>query len=133
MTNRETEIILRQVLEKQGFELNPQRVHGEHGVDILAKMDDRSLHIECIGYKKSGSARAKDFFEGFFRSVSRLNDDARECIIALPSDHKIGINRRVSQHRVAWERIGRAFPELKVWFVNSSGSYDEYGWNDLFN
>ena len=40
-------------------------------------------YIEVIAYKSSGPARAKDFYEAFFRAISRLDDGATECVIAI--------------------------------------------------
>ena len=66
-----------------------------------------------------GPARAKDFNEGFFRAVSRLNDGATHCVLALSQRAEIGLPARAKQHRVAWIRIAEAFPELEVWLVDT--------------
>ena len=82
---------LRSLLSGEGFSLNPRRAHGETGVDIIASKDNHSHYIEVIGYKGSPPARAKDFYEGFFRTVSRLNDGARSCVLALSQRAKVGL------------------------------------------
>ncbi len=76
------------------------------------------IHIEVIGYKSSGPVRAKDFYESFFRAVSRLSDGADRCVIALPHLFKKGLPARAGQHGEAWRRLGDAFPELEIWLVN---------------
>jgi len=116
--NKETEDCLREVLEVQGYGLDVPRAHGETGVDILARRGDEEWHIEVIGYKSSGSARAKDFYEAFFRAVSLLNDGATHCVIAMPAQARVGLPARARQHRVAWTRIAQAFPELEIWLVD---------------
>jgi hypothetical protein len=117
--NIEVERVLRVLLSKEGYSLSHRRGHGETGVDIVASKDDESWHIECIGYKSSGPARAKDFYESFFRVVSRLNDDAKHLVVALARQAEVGLPARAKQHRLAWERIAVSFPELEIWLVDT--------------
>jgi len=127
--NKDAEACLRELLEVQGYKLNVPRTHGETGVDILVTKDDEEWHIEVIGYKSSGPARAKDFYEAFFRAVSRLNDDATHCVIALPIRARVGLPARARQHRVAWTRISEAFPELEIWLVDvENRDYQRTSW-----
>jgi hypothetical protein len=116
--NEDVEKSLRERLEAEGYTLSKSRGHGETGVDILATKDEEAFHIEVIGYKSTGPARAKDFYQVFFRAVSRLNDDATHCIIALPQQFERGLPQRAKQHRIAWKRIGDAFPELEIWLID---------------
>ena len=125
VTNDAVESCLRELLVKDGFQLSPLRSHGETGVDIVASKFGEAWHIEVIGYKSSGPARAKDFFQVFFRAVSRLNDGAKHCVIALADQAQIGLPARAWQHRIAWERIAKAFPELEIWLVNVEGRHYE--------
>ena len=86
---------VRTVLKSEGFALSEQRTrNGETGVDILAQKQEEQIHIEVIGYKSTGPARSKDFFEVFFRAVSRLKDGARRCVIAIPDTAKRGLPQR---------------------------------------
>src|SRR5438067_561073 len=85
----DVEAALRKILKKDGYSLCRQRRVGENGVDILAKRRSKMLHIECIGYKSSRPARAKDFYESFFRVTSRLNDGATRLILAM--SHRAGV------------------------------------------
>ena len=116
--NADAEQCLRGILKNQGYELSPERRHGETGVDVIARQADDTFHIEVIGYKSSGPARAKDFYESFFRAVSRLKDGAETCVIAMPSNAKRGLPARASHHGEAWTRIGQAFPELAIWLID---------------
>ena len=127
--NDAVESCLRELLVQDGFQLSPLRAHGETGVDIVATKFGEAWHIEVIGYKSSGPARAKDFFEGFFRALSRLNDGAKHCVVALADQAQIGLPARARQHRVAWERIAKAFPELEIWLVDVEGRrYEKTTW-----
>ncbi|MDO9153242.1 MAG: restriction endonuclease [Paludibacter sp.] len=134
MKNSEAEKVLRKLLENDGYSLSPIRKNGELGVDILATKEKQKLYIECIGYKISNPARSKDFFEVFFRAISRLNDEAKECIIALPANYKLGFHQRVKQYSIGWKRIGDVFPELQIWFINKEEmKLEKFTWNKLLN
>jgi hypothetical protein len=129
--NSAVEGALRIALEREGFALSPQRGHGETGVDIVAVKANESWHIECIGYKQAGAARAKDFYESFFRVISRLNDGATHLVIALARRAEVGLPARARQHRVAWERIAEAFPELEIWLVDTDQqTYSRQRWGE---
>ena len=131
VTNTEVENVLRRALSAEGYSLNPERQHGETGVDVLAKRGEDTYHIEAIGYKKSPPVRAKDFYEAFFRAVSRLNDGAEHCVIALSARAEVGLPARASRHRIAWLRIADAFPELEIWLVDTEkDTYRRTGWQE---
>jgi len=112
---------LRSILMRDGFELNPPLSYGQTGVDILASKGGEDWHIECIGFKSSAPARAKDFFESFFRAISRLNDGAVHCVIALPRRFEVGLPARAAHYGVAWRRLADTFPELEIWLVDVVG------------
>jgi hypothetical protein len=116
-----------------GYEIlrEPQK-NGDNGVDILARNNHGLIHIEVIGRKHMGSARAKDFFEVFFRAVSRLEEQSVRCVIALPREWEAGLSMRAKQtYKTAWERLGIAFPELEIWLINvSTNTHEETKWND---
>lgn len=120
VSNAAVENCLRAVLEEEGYSLSERRAHGQTGVDIVATKASETYHIESIGYKESGPARAKDFYEGFFRALSRLNDGAKHCVIAVSNRAETGLPARARQHRVAWLRIADAFLELEIWSVDTS-------------
>lgn len=130
VTNAQVEDCLRQLLKGDGYSVSPKRLHGENGVDIIASRNSETYHIEVIGYKKVGAVRARDFFEGFFRIVSRLNDGATHCVLALSHHAATGLPARAKQHRVAWLRIADAFPELEIWLVDTENrAYSRTSWD----
>lgn len=130
INNEDTEDCLRKLLKAEGYDLTPYRLHGETGVDILAKKATVSLYIEVIGYKAAGPARAKDFFEAFFRAISRIKDGAKKCVIAMPSLAERGLPNRARQYGKVWTRLGEAFPELEIWLVDTEkGTYKRTKWN----
>ena len=130
-TNKQTETVLRAVLEAEGYALSDERPYGGTGTDVVASRGEERLHIEVIGFKSSPPARSSDFFQVFFRAVSRLNLNATTCVMALPARFEQGLPRRVSQYTVAWERIAKAFPELQIWLVDTdAGAIERTGWSD---
>jgi len=78
----------------------------------LAERGDERLHIEVIAYKSSGPARAKDFYEAFFRAISRIDDGATECVIAMAAQAEMGLPARARQHGSSWKRIGQSFMSI---------------------
>ena len=140
MTNKITESTLRAHIERRSnWKLIDQpRSNGENGVDAVASFESTLFLIEVIGYKRTGSARSKDFFEVFWRAISRLdmsvdsqctthNANDVKLVIALPSEFLRGINQRTRHYTAAWRRIADAFPELEVWFVDEAG-FNRYSW-----
>jgi hypothetical protein len=121
VTGKEVETVVRTVLAREGYKTSGERGYGETGTDIIAERKDELLHIEAIAFKSSPPARAKDFYEAFFRAVSRLDDGVTGCVIALPSRFGMGLTQRAKAIGPAWRRIGKAFPELKIWLVDTSG------------
>ncbi len=132
VTGEQVESILRKLLPQEGYKLlNKPRTQGETGADIIAKKNGMGIFIECIGFQKVPPLRSKQFYEVFFRAISRLKNGATRCILALPTRFKDGMNQRAEHYSEAWKRIGDAFPELEIWFVNITDEvYEEYKWND---
>ena len=131
VTSAAVEECLRTRLSQEGYELSKIRSYGETGVDIEARKSTDVLAIEVIGFKSSPPARAKDFFESFFRAVSRLNDGATRCVIAVPVRFSQGLPARASQYRVAWQRIAKTFPELEIWLVDTENkTYTPSRWGE---
>ena len=129
--NSRVEDCLRKLLEAEEYKLSPWKLPGQTGVDILATEGDEQWYIEVIGYKRTGPARAKDFYESFFRAVSRLNDGATHCVIAQAKQARVGLPARAKQHHVAWSRIAQAFPELEIWLVDTEAcKYERTLWGD---
>lgn len=131
-SNKATEECLRSILKIDDYVLSPQLKNGETGTDIIAEKNGIKFYIEVIGYKKKGPSRAKDFYEVFFRSVSRLNEPGcKHCIIALPSPAKIGLPLRAVHHKIAWQRIANSFPELEIWLIDyKTKTIEKSHWGD---
>src|SRR3990167_2657323 len=104
VSNESTEKCLRLCLEKEGYALTPPRANGQTGVDVLARRGDESIYIEVIGFKKSPPARSKDFYEVFFRSISRVGVGAKRSAIALPRRFEQGLPTRTKQYGESWTR-----------------------------
>jgi hypothetical protein len=131
VSSKAVEDCLRQILQAAGYKISAERRPGETGVDILATKAGTRLFIEAIAYKQSAPARAKDFYEIFFRVAARLNDGAKRCIIALPSRFGVGLPARALHHRIAWQRIATAFPEIEIWLVDTADrTYTRTKWGD---
>jgi hypothetical protein len=130
VSSKQIEAVLREHLLDEGYSLSAERGYGETGTDIVATRGEECIHIEAIAFKSSPPARAKDFYEVFFRAVSRLEVGASQCVIALPSRFELGLPQRSTAIGAAWPRIGRAFPELKIWLVDIEGkSVTRAEWN----
>lgn len=129
--NDEVERCLRACLGTEGYRLSSPRRNGETGVDLTAERGSDKHFIEVIGFREFPPARSKDFYEVFFRAVSRLDDGAKSLVIALPQRFGRGLNKRASHYGEAWRRIGSAFPELEIWLVQCEGpySYERTSWN----
>lgn len=104
---------------------------GTEDVAWILTRGNETYHIESVGYKAQGPARAKDFYEGFFRAVSRLNDGATHCVLALSHRAETGLPARAKQHRGAWLRIADALPELGIWLVDTKArAYKRTTWRE---
>ena len=116
---RQVESVVRTLLRQKGYKLKNKKLrHWEHGADILAEKNGSQVAIECIGYQENNSTRSRQFYEVFFRVLSRIGKGFSECVIALPEEFRKGMDRRARQYGEAWQRIGKTFPELKIWFVD---------------
>jgi hypothetical protein len=131
VTGGQVETVVRKLLSSQGYKLNKPLGNGETGADIIAERSNIKIFIECIGFQEVAPLRSKQFYEVFFRAISRLKDGAARCVMALPIRFKDGINQRAEHYGKAWKRIGEAFPELEIWFINITEEVcEEYKWND---
>jgi len=131
VSNDATEQCLRDCLKSEGYELSRPRANGQTGVDVLAHRGDETIYIEVIGFKESPPARSKDFFEVFFRAVSRIGAGAKRSAIALPRRFEHGLPARAGQYGESWIRIGDTFPEIEIWLVDTEAkSYRRTNWNE---
>jgi hypothetical protein len=131
--NKECEDSLRTILDKEGYELTDSHGDvnsGETGVDLIAKKGEQVHYIEVIGYSSSGPKRTKDFNTALIQALSRLDDGAKSCVIAIPIEYEQGINSRYNQKKTFWHRIGNAFPELSIWYVDTHhDTLKKYKWS----
>jgi hypothetical protein len=129
VANEAVQNALRTCLIREGYDVSQPKRHGETGVDILACRAGECLHIEVIGIQKDPSKQSRDFYEVFFRAISRLRDDAKKIVIALPERFADGLHQRANQYGPAWRRLGQAFNELEIWSVNhDEPSYRRASW-----
>ena len=140
MRNSDAESQLRMILaaESEWSVLNAPKRNGETGTDVLAVKDEILYFIEVIGYKSSGPARSKDLFEGFWRTISRLEEAKTigeapkhhtiKLVLALPAEFKRGMEQRHLQYSTAWSRIAHVFPELELWYISDS-TLDRRPWD----
>jgi len=132
VTGEQVESVLRGLLPEQGYEIqNPPRDCGETGADIIALQGCVRVFVECIGFQKVPPLRSKQFYEAFFRAVSRLKNGAQRCVMALPVRFGRGMNQRARHYGEAWKRIADTFPELEIWLVDvENNTYEVHKWND---
>jgi hypothetical protein len=132
ISGEQVEAVLRKLLPRQSYELrNPPRRKGQTGADILAQKNGRLTAVECIGFQDIPPLRSKQFYEAFFRAISRLEQGVEECVMALPQRFGSGMERRARHYGIAWKRIAEAFPELEIWLVDTETSrYVRTKWGD---
>lgn len=132
MTNGEAETALRRFLLSRGFSLSDElNQNGATGPDLIATSPSEQIYyIEVIGYKKTGPARSRDFYEGVFRALARVRLGARKVVLACPFTFQDGLDQRVKYLGEAWLRLGSSFPELELWFIYPRGTMLSYAsWN----
>jgi hypothetical protein len=128
-----TEIMncLEELLKNEGYQLRSKIGLFTLGPDIKASKDSENWYIEVLASGESRRGMVEDFYNVFFRAVSRLNnEDCQHCIIAVPENLRKYLYIRARIYRVAWERIADVFPELEIWVVDSeSNKYQKTSWN----
>jgi hypothetical protein len=131
VTSVATECALRTFLLSRGYTLSaPHAYNGATGPDVIAEKNGIKTVIEVIGYKSSGSARSRDFYEAFFRCISRIKLTPDIVALACPIHFSLGIDDRTTVYGQSWFRLGNAFPELELWFVYPCGKKLDYAaWN----
>jgi hypothetical protein len=134
MTNKETTTLIREILSREKFTLSEeQKQNGQTGVDIIATKNGESFYIEVIGYKERPPARSKDFYESIFRSLSRLDQGAKHCIVALPNKFTKGMSQRINNGKEFYKRLFEEFHELEFWFISEDGGITKYSGKNLFS
>jgi len=130
------EKVIRKYLEIKGCTLSPPKKRGETGPDIVAENDRSTYFVEVIGFQEVPPIRSREFYEAFFRVISRDRDNIANDILALglPKRFKDGMRQRKQQYPKAWEKLGRAFPNLRLWYVDTElDTVEEYPWSNPFD
>lgn len=132
ISNESNETILRVHLKREGFKLTDKKSNGKLKEDLRATKGEVEYFVECIGYKRLPNSRSIDFFQSFFRAISRLDDGAKNIAIALPHLYLQGMESRLKNYKIAWKRLGQKFPELELWFVSEEG-ITRLKWNKVYD
>ncbi len=83
------EDIVRRYLEGKGCTLSSTKKPGETGPDITARCGKFTWFVEVIGFESNPPTRSRDFYEAFFRVISRDRGNPGDIlIIGLPKRFK---------------------------------------------
>ena len=131
----EVERVVRKYLEDKGCSISSYKRKGETGPDIKATRGKYTWFVEAIGFEERPWIRSREFYEAFFRVISRDRDNPDDVLVlALPKRFKNGMRQRKQQYPIAWEKLGKAFPNLGFWYVDTqSNIVDEYSWSNPFS
>ncbi|MDH5363646.1 MAG: hypothetical protein OEW82_00555 [Dehalococcoidia bacterium] len=132
---RDVEQVIRRYLEGKGCTLSPRKKRGQTGADITARYDKSTWFVEVIGFQSHPPIRSREFYEAFFRVVSRDRGNPDDTlIVGLPKRFRDGMRQRKQQYPVAWEKLGKAFPNLRLWYVDTEqNTLEEYPWSNPFD
>jgi hypothetical protein len=127
----EVEQVVREYLERNGYTLSTPRKHGENGPDIKAIKDAFTWFVEIIGFQEVPPVRSREFYEAFFRIISRDRNNPNDILVlALPKRFKNGMRQRMQQYPAAWSKLGKAFPNLNIWYIDIEHSkVEERPWS----
>ncbi len=130
ITASEVEQVIRKYLEENGCSVSSSRKWGETGADIIATRGKSTWYVEVIGFQSNKSIRSRKFYEAFFRVISRDRGNPNDIlIIGLPVRFKDGMRQRRNQYPVAWDKLGKAFPNLQIWYADTEQkTVEEYPW-----
>jgi hypothetical protein len=130
VNSEDVENAIRGYLIKQRFVLSETKQRGETGCDLVATRGAERLFIEIIGFQSVAPIRSREFYELFFRTISR--DTGRQedrLVMALPARFAIGMAQRKRQYGLAWNKIGATFPNLEIWYIDTvTGQVKECTW-----
>ncbi|RPJ62522.1 MAG: hypothetical protein EHM12_04440 [Dehalococcoidia bacterium] len=123
---------VRRYLQSQGYALNLPRKKGETGVDITSAQGNTNWLIEVIGFQSHPPIRSREFYEAFFRVISRDRGISSDVlVIALPIRFKDGMKQRQQQYPVAWGKLAAIFPNLYLWYVDTEkDTIEKYPWSN---
>ena len=132
IASEDVENTIRRYLKRQNFVLSDTKQRGETGCDLVATRGSERVFIEIIGFQSVPPIRSREFYELFFRTISRDTGRSEDrLVMALPARFAIGMAQRKQQYGVAWNKIGAAFPNLAMWYVNTvTGHVKECTWSE---
>jgi hypothetical protein len=94
--------------------LSDTKKRGETGCDLIATRESESLFIEIIGFHSVPPIRSREFYELFFRTISRdTGGQNNRLVMALPARFAIGMRRRKQQSGLAWNKSAKPFQTWK--------------------
>jgi len=128
---RDVEQVIRRYLEGKRCTLSPSKKRGQTGPDIIARHSKSTWFVEVIGFQSHPPTRSREFYEAFFRVISRDRDNLDDVLVlSLPKRFKDGMKQRKQQYPAAWEKLGKAFPNLRIWYVDTEQNIvEEYTWS----
>ena len=132
---RGVEEVIRRYLEGKGCTLSPAKKRGQTGADITATRGVSTWFVEVIGFQSHPPIRSREFYEAFFRVISRDRDNPDDVLVlGLPNRFKDGMRQRKQQYSVAWRKLGKAFLNLRLWYVDTEeNTVEEYPWSNPFD
>ena len=132
---RDVEQVIRRYLEGKRCTLSPPKKRGQTGADITARHGKSTWFVEVVGFQSHPPTRSREFYEAFFRVISRDRDNLDDVLVlGLPKRFKNGMRQRKQQYPAAWEKIGKAFPNLRIWYVDTvQNIVKEYPWSSPFD
>lgn len=130
VTAGEVEEVIRKHLGELECKMSSVKKWGETGADIIATRDESTWYIEVIGFHSNKSVRSRKFYEAFFRVISRDRNNPNDfLIIGLPMRFRDGMRQRRDQYPIAWDKLGKAFPNVQIWYVDTlRKTVEEYPW-----
>jgi len=133
--SKEVEEVIRIYLESKKCTLSPPKKQGQTGPDIIAKHGKSTWFVEVIGFQGVPSIRSREFYEAFFRIISRDRDNPDDTLVlALPMRFKDGMRQRKQQYPVAWDKLGKAFPNLRIWYADTEHNIvEQHSWVTPFD
>jgi len=129
VTANAVEQVIRRYLEGKGCTLSHPKKRGQTGPDIVARHGKYTWFVEVIGFQEKPWIRSREFYEAFFRIISRDRDNPADdtLVLGLPKRFKDGMRQRKQQYPVAWEKLSKAFPNLRVWYADTTqNTIEEY-------
>lgn len=132
VASKDVDKIVREHLNSLGYTLSKEKKPGETGCDIIAKKREESLFVEVIRFQNHLPIRSREFYECFFRIISRDRAKSSDVlIIALPIEFARGMAQRKKHYGLAWDKLGHAFPNLCIWYIDrKSGKITKRSWLD---